>query len=228
MSAMKKAFEEAGYVDIDERLARIAVDAWAKWPVLSASAARRDYVASQLEGSLAWALWQRDGSQQIVMAIGKLLNDTRPVIEAQQPRNRSGSKPADDGGQMRTDIQIPIAPVVTPLSNAGVSRRSTEARSGSTPSTVTPPAPTMRPGTVDAKWRVHNRLSALDSVVINALPIRRCTVREARAWARVHHTRARFVDLVTANMAENWVVGDYVTDDIADEMFRRAEAEHGE
>jgi hypothetical protein len=30
MSALKQAFENAGYVDIDERLAQIAVDAWAK------------------------------------------------------------------------------------------------------------------------------------------------------------------------------------------------------
>lgn len=242
-TAIADALERAGWSD---PLDKIALEAWRKWSGENGRGARRDHVRTNLTPALTLALLERYRPQvvrqMVAESIAALLNDAeteirdaakaagggRDVVDAQgdaAPAKPPGDKPADDRGHSAAETQGLSAPVVTPFRDAGASRRGGEARSGAEPTHCAPSAD-KHAATIAAKLGVAARLSKLDTESINGQPVKLIRVGEARAWAAKHKLRARWIELLTANMPDEWVIGDHVPPDLADELYQRAEAEH--
>lgn len=136
-------------------------------------------------------------------------------------RVTTAKNPSEEGGGGHTLIETHCARA--PVKDAGESRRSEPAIQGAEPTGLVPAAPTTRQAAIAA---VAARISSLDRVTIDGMPLRKMSVRDAREWAAINGRKSRFIDLVTSNMPGNWIIGDHCPDDLADELWQRAEVEH--
>lgn len=231
MTRMEDAFRAAGIVPAAERLARLAVAAWAKWPGVNAAGARRDYLREHLKGELTFALLADTRPDVLAQEIGALLNRTAMAIARQRPQRDAGATPAGDGGQFTAETQFWPAPVAAPSTE---SARPQVAAGSAAPSESTNPnysaAPAPHPSAADArhaaKLALRLRLSRLDSFVIDGRPLGDLTAAEARRWAGDRRRDARFVDLLCGNMPSDRPIRDYANDSIAEHAWQTAESEH--
>jgi hypothetical protein len=261
-TAMAVAFTEAGYTEPEQRLTRIAIEAWGKWPQQAGAGARRQFVQSKLD-PLTLVLFHEWQPNALIMAIGQLLNRTKQEIadeafeqnaakaagsrphtfETHTPNaqaNPPGEQPADDGGRGNSDAHGLHASVVTPSTDADANRRSGAASVATEPTPASPPAANLteladKHATRAAqRLQIEQRLSRLDTVMIDGKPIGDCTVAEVRDWAtrRGQDARdatrdARFALSLVANLPSNAVIRDWwKRGEEVDEIYQRAEISH--
>lgn len=254
-NALSAAFERVGIVRPQERLLRLAIEAWGKFPRENDGPARREHIADHMRGEMTYALIESWDRNVLGMAVGNLLNKARDAIERERPKNAGkpagrgqgtdetqqcgdpanppGAKPADDGGHKVDEVHALIAPVVTPL-NAGVTRRSVSARPSAETRELTPAAPNLteladkQAARMASRLATEVKLSKLDTFIINGRPIGECTPEEARGWASSRRRDALFVERLAANIPDGRPIREFVTGDEAEALYRSAEVDNAQ
>lgn len=85
MSALKQAFEQAGYENPEQKALRLATEAWGRFPSDVAGGARIRYVHDALRGETGWEVVTRYRRDAAIDAVTELLAFTRAKIEASRP-----------------------------------------------------------------------------------------------------------------------------------------------
>jgi hypothetical protein len=201
-TAIAAALLRAGYTTPNERLLRIATEAWAS---CDSAAKRRDFVALRLNGEMTWSLIESWQPALVVQAVGWLLNRAKQEIEALRPKQIAGREPAatyQDSAGTQTEHRS------EPTSHNTASRRGSSAASRITKLADKQAAA--------AEVTLRVRLSMLDTVLIDDKPIGDCTAGEARTWAerRKQDARdagrdARFALSLAANLDGGSVLRDW-------------------
>lgn len=236
MTALAEALDKAGYQSPEQRLRDIAVEAWTKWSRKEAGEARRQFVANKLRHELTWTLIELWQPQALIMAVGRLLNSVEKEIAAQRPQeigghqcneSHGGYASSDDRSHAHDDPQESTSPAV-PL-NQGPLRCDAQPRSALGGELANIPAPSTKDSYAEAtesRISYASRLSKLDQFNVNGQKLRYARVSEIRESANSLGVRSIFYKHLTANMADHWILGDYVNDEMAEQMYERAEAEY--
>ena len=233
-TAFAVAFQRAGYEAPEDALKRLAFEAYQRWSGDRFSRERRAYVEKKLQNEMTYFLMSSwEGSRALDMAIGQLLNRTQKEIEAEQPQKKA--EKSAGGSLLPLEPHEARAPA-EPIRGHSIGETHLRAASGSEPAShslkptgdaPTPPSNDRYNDTIAAKLQMAQKLTKLDTVMVNDRPLGTLTVHEARRWAKANGVVARFIHLVTANMPGNWVIGDHAPKDLLDEQYARAEAEYG-
>jgi len=240
-TAIAAAFAAAGIKRPEERVMAIAIEAWRKWSALQGAGARTDHVRRELraDADLTWAFIKEYGLEDAVTrAVSRLLNDAREAIAAQQPRKRGDARvsveahtrglpgtASDRGGRARPETHATSA---SPVGRRG-GQTTDETQTG------TAPLATLSNKHAEASAaRLHVELRLADRIIVNGVPLRRCTVRDVRIWAEGRQREARngwrdylFAQHLIANLPGNEVIGERWRDNEIEDFYARAGADHG-
>lgn len=228
-TAMASAFAAAGIPSADERLIRVGVDAWAKFPGASGDTARRGFVADQLRGEMTYSLLNDYDKSGLGAAVAWLLMKSEKAIVAQRPVVVK----AAGGGQSLSDTQPSPAPA-NQSRDAAATQRSAPATMLPAPKAWAPAAPKSnltaladkQAARAAARIATEIKLSRLDTFKINGRPIGECTAAEANGWASSRERDARFVRMLTANLPPGRPIKEFVRGEDADALYQRAEADN--
>lgn len=202
-TALAQALADAGYRSPRERLDEIADQALAANEANPTWAALRAYILDAVKGhpDLVWEM---------------LISDPMPAVRAliaaanARKQTRAATAKAATAKEQRFG-----AKAIVPKASQSAPQRSAGGNSGGT----------IVSAREDQAARNHTAhvISALDRVKINGQRIRLVTVYEARQWLTTDGVKRRFVELLTANLPGNAVIGEYVkSDDEANTLYARA------
>jgi hypothetical protein len=214
-ASLKPTLGDAVSVSQNEKLGRLASEAWQKWPASSAGSARRDYIAAGLKLEATWALVEQYQPQVLTYAIGCLLNREKQRLagEGKKPNSDTGLKPVG-GGQALHATQTASAPATPSRDHARpqAERGSEPAKLPTTPITGSPAAPTAQDqaqAKAEAKQaqlkiladkqsargavsvQVAIKWSRLDTVLVFGKKIGVCTVAEVKEWIGIREQEKR-------------------------------------
>lgn len=240
-TAIAAAFAAAGIKRAEDRLIGVGIEAWGKWSSLQGAGARMDHVRRELraDADLTWTFIKEYGLEDAVTrAISRLLNDAREAIAAQQPRKRGDARVpveahtrgapstgSDRGGPARHEAQSTIS--------APTGRKGGQT-SDETHPRIAPLATLSDKHAEASAARLHVELRLADRIIVNGVPLRRCTVRDVRIWADGRQREARngwrdylFAQHLIANLPGNEVIGERWRDNEIEDFYARAGADHG-
>lgn len=235
----------------DEKLQKLAFEAWQKWSASNAGAERRDYVASGLKLDRTYSLIEQFQPQVMTQAIGWLLNREKQRIVDEGKRNQNTGVKLVGGGQIGSDTHDRNAPATPPRDAAPsqTGQRSEPATATATPKREAPAAPPTPDDAKRARLKILSdkqeararsmvktmiQLSKLDTVMVFGKKIGNCTVAEVRDWITAREQERRdagrdvlFARNLIANLPPYAVVREHwPSADAVDMMYVSAEADN--
>jgi hypothetical protein len=222
---MATALRKAGYVPTTERLQQLAIEVLAVHPHPDSTAAQEALYAKVLpEADLLCELFA-PYRQQALKRYLVLTSDTLREEGRRQPA--AEERKARGEGRKEAGTRFDGAPAARPEGSGGQKRGDALEESAAAPLSITAALLAKEAAKRTARATVAKVLvvSRLDTFKLDGVPLGKTNFGHVRKWARERGREARWLLLMAGNMPSEFVVGNYITPETADQFWRQALAE---